>query len=437
MAAYRNPDGGITVTDDQTGEVLFTIPGNQIQDSATQPTAPTGGAGSGLPGVVVDQAIEHGPDLFEAGSAASEVAAPAASAGAELLPGGATGAFSPTTPVASTVMADGSAGVVLADGSVVPAAASEGMFSLGGIGSAGNVILPVAGAAGIYDIVANGRGGGRGALQGAASGAAIGSYFGPPGALIGAGVGAIGGYFGDAFNQKSTIEYQDDKTQELAALGINPGYLEQRNKGIREREAGGGIAPIPEWQQGKITERGHLTEAGMNDPASLWGTSGMLETFGNDYLEKWSEQDRFAVTREAINQGLFDPEKGDWNITDPEKLRSLAEEAKKNEDYIAEYQAWKAGNPTPTATGSAEGQEGVEVVNAPTEAIPADLAAALKEYQVGQLSAQRSLRGVSRSREILQNPLLFQEDSLAQLSTPLARTNGLSPGSLLYNPLLQ
>jgi len=99
------------------------------------------------------------------------------------------------TPVASGV-----------DGSIIgagPAAEVPGAFSMSGIGSAGNAILPAAGALGALNLtMAQGdapRGNYlRGIGQGAASGAAMGSYFGPWGTGIGAGIGGLLGGIGAA-----------------------------------------------------------------------------------------------------------------------------------------------------------------------------------------------------------------------------------------------
>jgi len=85
-------------------------------------------------------------------------------------------------------------------------ATQPGMFSMEGLGSAGNALLPAAGALGGINLaISQGdapSGGGRnmrGLLQGGASGAALGSYFGPPGAIIGGGIGALGGLAGSLF----------------------------------------------------------------------------------------------------------------------------------------------------------------------------------------------------------------------------------------------
>lgn len=90
-------------------------------------------------------------------------------------------------------------------GTVAPGA-EVGMFDLGGIGSAGNVILPALGAYGAYqtaDYTGNAPSGGKrnnlSMAGGAASGAMMGSYFGPWGTAIGGVLGGLAGGAGSYF----------------------------------------------------------------------------------------------------------------------------------------------------------------------------------------------------------------------------------------------
>ena len=157
------------------------------------PVAAVGGAtiaGQALGGEIVPGI----KGLFGLGEAAKPAVANAATQTASAFSPAATNALAglPSGAVGSTVTASGAPGYIMADGSIV-AAEGSGLFSLGGIGSAGNAFLPAAGAYGAYDLLTNDYGAGRGALQGAASGAPIGSFFGPPGAAIGAGIGGLFG----------------------------------------------------------------------------------------------------------------------------------------------------------------------------------------------------------------------------------------------------
>jgi len=74
------------------------------------------------------------------------------------------------------------AGLSTSTASQIPAAGA-GAFDMAGIGSAGNALLPLAGAYGAYDLFQDRKdlGTGKGYLQGAASGAALGwRYICPP-----------------------------------------------------------------------------------------------------------------------------------------------------------------------------------------------------------------------------------------------------------------
>lgn len=104
----------------------------------------------------------------------------------------------------------------------------SGAFSLGGIGSAGNAILPAAGLLGAGDLLINQRKGARGVVQGAGSGAAIGSYFGPAGAGIGAGIGGLIGLGNSLLARKSTKEIQADRWNDAGhgdLAGTVPDYF--------------------------------------------------------------------------------------------------------------------------------------------------------------------------------------------------------------------
>lgn len=166
-----------------------------------------------------------------------QVAAPATTAAGAFSSG-----VSGIGPVASGGEYAGALG-----GAPATTAAPGGMFSLGGIGSAGNLILPAAGAVGALDLFANKRSGGRGALQGAASGAAIGSFGGPPGAIAGAVIGGTLGYFGN-FGDKDAYKTEWGRRKKLydqgiiteAQLGPEPKSGKSKDQLIAEARANGG-----------------------------------------------------------------------------------------------------------------------------------------------------------------------------------------------------
>ena len=106
--------------------------------------------------------------------------------------------------------------------------AAAGMFDIGGIGGAGNAILPGIGLIGAGDLILNKRTGARGIAQGAASGAAMGSWFGPTGALVGGGIGGLVGLGNSAINRKSTGEIQADRWEDAGhseLAGTIPDYF--------------------------------------------------------------------------------------------------------------------------------------------------------------------------------------------------------------------
>jgi hypothetical protein len=205
-----------------------------------------------------------------------------------------------------------------------------GSLSLSGIGSAGNYIAPGLGLLGAYDLATNDRGKVGGALQGAASGAAIGSFFPGPGTAIGAGIGGLAGLAKGFFQHKGTKEYQADNTASLAKTFQGaPADQQKLLQSLRN----------PDPNAPKATKESQALA--MKDPTAMWGSYGMLNTFGKDYFDKMDEFQRYAATQAAIDNNLFDPEKGDMLITDPAKLKALTEGAYKNADYRKAYDAWK------------------------------------------------------------------------------------------------
>lgn len=114
---------------------------------------------------------------------------------------------------------DAAGGAVSTAGSAAAAGASS-PWALSGIGSSGNAVLPLAGVAGMGELLYNKRHGTGGAAQGALSGAAMGSYFGPWGALAGALLGGGVGYFGN-FGDKNAFQDEYKRAQKLRDAGIN------------------------------------------------------------------------------------------------------------------------------------------------------------------------------------------------------------------------
>lgn len=245
----------------------------------------------------------------------------------------------PVTGAVQVGTAEGG-GALMSDGTIVGAATEGGTFSLSGIGSAGNGILPAAGAVGAYDLARrdfkkNGAGYLRGIGQGAASGAAIGSYFGAPGAGIGAGIGGLIGLGKVAFGHKSTKDYQAERRKALIEQGVT-GYEDYANQAALadeeyRREYGhliensrGARSDIPDDfigidTEGKYGPKGRWINeafAATGDfkylqPNDVTGQEGMFSTFGNDWLGKYTEDQRNKIARRLLDEGLLQGDKGD------------------------------------------------------------------------------------------------------------------------------
>jgi len=176
---------------------------NQLANIGTT-TAATTGAGAAGAGAGVGAGVAAPVGVGAANTAGQ---------GAGIL--GITGTTAPTT-AAYPVGTAANGGALMSDGTIV-AGSQPGMFSLSGIGSAGNVILPAAGVVGAYDMFANKRRGAGGVLQGAASGAAMGSYFGAPGAIVG---GVVGLGAGLLQAKKSTKEVQEGRWKDTGRADL-------------------------------------------------------------------------------------------------------------------------------------------------------------------------------------------------------------------------
>lgn len=226
------------------------------------------------------------------------------------------GAAGASAPIASS--AASSPLVSSLAGSEAASAASSGAYSLSGIGSAGNVYLPAAGALGAYDLFKNKKHGTSGAAQGALSGAAIGSYGGPWGALIGAGVGAGVGYFGN-FGDEDKWQTEQKNLKRLRDKGVNIGAMEA--DGLTKGRSKQQLIDLEKQktangQYGNATFAESRNESDLK-PEDIWGYSAFFDKFGNDWLGKMSEQQRRDKAQEALNAGAVREHNGtisvDWN----------------------------------------------------------------------------------------------------------------------------
>lgn len=244
----------------------------------------------------------------------------------------------PRNTVGSAAMPDGSPGFLLSDGTVVP----QDAFT---IGDAAGLTTAIVNALDAGNNIL--RGNRKGVIEGASTGVgtAAGAVLGGP---VGAGIGSIVGRtagrgLAHVFGGHRTEAARKGRTQELLQMGYTPEQLAGRDEDFD-------YGKVPEWQKDKIDKKGHLTELGRKDPASNWGNYGLRKAFGTDWLNKFSEQDRWAITQAAIDNNLFGDDMGDRTIKDADKLRSLVPDAIKNPAYIASYQEFRKNIPIETAT---------------------------------------------------------------------------------------
>ena len=204
-----------------------------------------------------------------------------------------------------------------------------------GVGAAG------LGAYGLYDALRH-----KNVKSGALSGAALGGGLAAAAPLVGLGpvgwaglglaaaLGAGGGAgLTSLFGHKSTKQVIGERTNKL--LGSMKGH-EDIVTALRSAAHDG--ADNAEWKR-TATER-------MRDPIGMWGTYGMLKTFGNDYFDKMNEAQRFAATKYAIDNNLLKGNKGDIIVSDEDKLRNALDEFTNNKGYQEAYNTWKKGGPS-------------------------------------------------------------------------------------------
>lgn len=194
---------------------------------------------------------------------------------------------------------------------VVPLAETPaGMFDLGGIGSAGNVILPAAGAFGAYDLFSNKKSGGKGALQGAASGAAMGSFFGLPGAAIGAGIGGLTGFFGN-FGDEDKYKTEGNRLKQLQESGVAvpQGLIDSMPQAGRSKEEL--IALEKSRPDGNVKFAGSRLESDLR-PQDIVGYAAFAENDPNWFSKPQAEQ--LKVAQQALDAGAVREHHGTIDI---------------------------------------------------------------------------------------------------------------------------
>jgi len=284
-----------------------------------------------IPGLL--SLAKHGTQAL-AGSGAATSSVPAGYAVAAdgmTLINPATGAYQiGTGPGGAALMADGS--VIGGTGGAAP---GGGLLSLKGIGTSGNALLPLAGAAGMANLLSvdrlnkDAKGWVRGGLQGAASGAAMGSYFGPPGALVGGILGGLIGLGKVGFGHKSTKDYQSERWGNVIKNSKNPNGM---------------MAAAPAWMRGQ--EDDHIFDDGphkgqkwswdlvksdiLKGGENTYGANGFLgnyETFGDEW-DNYPMDKKAEMMRRFAEEDIYKPDKGDVIIfsEDQDRAKQIRDE---------------------------------------------------------------------------------------------------------------
>jgi len=214
-------------------------------------------------------------------------------AAANAIGGGATAAASEGIG-AGLVQTEAANAAWNAPGLAATEAAAPSMFSLGGIGSAGNVLLPAAGAIGLYDLATHRDriGTGMGYLEGAASGAAMGSYFGPVGIGVGAGVGLLANAFG--IGGESRTKGEEKLRDSLAEQGVMVPNSD-----------------IKEWENNAIFKESRK-ESDLTGKDIIHAADFYAQIPGYQNLDAAKQE---TIANEALKQGLIDEKLGKVNLS--------------------------------------------------------------------------------------------------------------------------
>lgn len=282
-------------------------------------TAGTAGAGAaGAAGAGTAAATGAGAaGATGAGAAAGGSAAGAGFGGGALSSGAAAPMIDAATgQVIGTSMSGAPSLTASAAGNIAPTA-TPGTFSLSGFGTAGNGLLPAAGAIGAYDLLKNQRTGKRGYLQGAASGAAMGSFFGPLGAGIGAALGLAAGGANEMMDTNK-FKTEGNRLAKLQKRGIE---IPKELQGAMQLRAGRSRDQLAAIEQDKINRGGYgnvefakTRDESKLKPEDIWGYSAFMDKFGNDWLKTFNEQQRRDIAQEALNAGAVKEAKGSIDI---------------------------------------------------------------------------------------------------------------------------
>lgn len=141
---------------------------------------------------------------------------------------------------------------------------------------------------------------------------------GTPGRVVlGMATGGLSEAF-NALNRKTTKDFQKERWNEVA--GSNDAATQNYGKQYQDylgSEQQGIDAQYPNTFDGK-------KEAGTLGAEDVWGGYGMFKTYGNDWLNKYSEDDRRNISQALIDNDLITSNKGDIVVRDENRARELA-----------------------------------------------------------------------------------------------------------------
>ena len=147
-------------------------------------------------------------------------------------------------------------------------------------------------------------------------------------------------------NKVSTKERNKRQTENL----LNMGFSKEQMQALGRMDAQGNIMFRPDTlsKEQKDAEARKWNEISRSDDpnvnplrqaSGIWGTEGMLSTYGPDYLNKMSEFDRYVAAASAIeNGGGFYQKKGEVLLKNQNAAKAAYEAAKANPELMAKYQ---------------------------------------------------------------------------------------------------
>lgn len=168
----------------------------------------------------------------------------------------------------------------------------------------------------------------EGAIGGAGMGAGIAAAlpllgFGPVGwgalALSALGGGVGGGLLASLLGHKTTKQYEKERWGDLANSAQDAqtkAYAQQYQNYLNSDQQ-----KIDAQPQNRL---GYKMANGTLRPEDVWGSLGVMKTFGSDWLGKYNEDQRRNISQALIGATLFQGDHGDTMITDQDKARAIA-----------------------------------------------------------------------------------------------------------------